>query len=809
MNQSLNAHLEQISRLISGLRDGNVDLKKLSELDKSLDLLSNKIKTSRLDIHSGSLNPFNQGIRQDAVFYFDRKYNIVRFAGAFENIFGRHHQENIPHMSSIMGEDDFEKLKKQTGVLFDTGEPQNFDVKIVSKNGIALPVNVLLEKVVFNGDRDTVAAGMVFLEQTPSDLEDYREILLENLPGIDVYLFDTNFRHVLAGGREKERLKLTNADFTGKTLFEVFDEKTQKRLFPFYRNALDGKVSEGEIRIKKDVFFVSATPVYGIDKQVVGGALISQNVTKEKEVEKNLIKARREAEEADKAKSLFLASMSHEIRTPLNAIIGFSGLLNKTDLSPKQRRFSHLIGQSSEHLLSVVNEVLFLFKLGMGKVFTEQVLFNPRRLVQNVKESLLFRANEKNIKLRYSIDKKVPETMVGDPFRLKQILINLTGNAIKYTDEGEVEIRVYVEKTTTKKVFLRFEVEDTGIGIANEDINNIFEVFTQAGLKNDNTRKGAGLGLTIVKKLVDLLNGRLHVESEPGKGSEFMVVIPFVKPGKDEKIKQEKVYDMDFNLLEGKRVLYADDDENNLLLGKSILSGWKLDYEIARDGAEAYELLQKGKFDVAMLDIHMPKLSGVEVVKKIRNQKENPNYKTKFIAVTANILDKDLEKYLAGGFDDYILKPFREEKIFNKICQLLDVDYRVPTDTGSSGKNNTEVFEDSFNTSQLVAAAGGDVGFFNKMLDTFIQNAQDTAESFIRLAREENWEAIGEKAHKAIPSFRYFNLNELVRGLTRLETLGLHEKNFEPMKPLTKKMSVAIKNIVKEAAQAKIKPRDS
>ena len=805
MEENLNKHLEQISRLISGLREKDADLKKLVELDKSLDLLSHKLKTARLDIYTGELKPEKQGARQDAVLYFDKKFNIIRFVGAMENVFGRRNPERLPKISVIMAKEDFVQLKERTRLLWKTDEPQSFDSYIVSKNGIMLPVNILLEKVTFGESLEAVAAGLLFFNETPSDLEDYREILLENLPDIDVYLFDNQFRHVLTGGREKEKMKLSNADVTGKTLFEIFDEKTQKRLFPFYRNSLDGKVSEGEVRIKNEVYFVSATPVYGLNKQVVGGALISQNVTKEKEVEKNLIKAKREAEEADKAKSVFLANMSHEIRTPLNAIVGFTGLLNKTGLTPQQKKFSELISKSSEHLLSVVNEVLFLFKLGMGKVFIEEVPFNTRELVQNVKESLRFRADEKKLGFQFIVDKAVPKVVIGDPFRMKQILINLTSNSLKFTDEGKVSVRVFIEKSTSKKVYLRFEVEDTGIGISKEDLDTIFDEFAQPGIKNKTMRKGAGLGLTIVRKLVELLNGRMHVESELGKGSEFTVVIPFVKAKKSDKVEKPKQYDLNFNLLRDKRILYADDDENNLLLAEAILSGWEIDFEIARDGAEALQWLEKDTFDVVLLDIHMPYFSGVEVVEKIRRNTENANRHVKMLAVTANVMEKDLEKYLGSGFDDYILKPFREDKLYNKICNLLDIEVQeIKSVEKETEDETTENETDHFDTSDLMKTTGGNVAFFNQMIDTFVTNAKDTSKSIRRLAEEDNWEEVGQRAHKAIPSFRYFKLHNLVNDLTRLEELGLHQKNFAPMPPLAQKSAAAIDTLIEEAKNYKL-----
>jgi signal transduction histidine kinase/response regulator of citrate/malate metabolism len=805
MNEYLNRQLDQISKLISDLKGANVDLEKITELDRSLEMLSHRIKTARLEEQEDELDLADQGLKQDAMFYLNRQFEVIRFVGSFENIFGYRKMDSLPKVKTFFSKSKFDEFRQKTEILLKSGEPQSFQSEIISKNGLKLPVHFLLEKIIVGKASETVSAGMVFSLQTPSELEDYREILIENLPGMDVYLFDTKFRHVLAGGREKERLGLTNADFTGETLFDVFDEKTQKRLFPFYRNALDGKISEGEVRIKKHIYYISATPVHGIDMEVVGGALILQDVTKEKEIEKKLIKAKQMAEEADKAKSVFLASMSHEIRTPLNAIIGFTGLLNKTEMSPKQKKYSHLIQQSSEHLLSLVNDVLFLFKLEMGRVYIEEVPFNAHDLVRNVHDSMLYRANENQLKLKYSIQKSVPEILIGDPFRIKQILMNLTGNAIKFTDEGKVLIRVSCVRTTTKKVFLQFEVEDTGIGISEDDLNLIFDEFTQSQMVSDKKRKGAGLGLTIVRKLVDLLNGRLNVESTPGIGSKFSVIIPFGKTDSVIPVQDEKDYGVDFDLLKGKRILYADDDEHNILLGESILNDWDVSFELAYDGNEALELLRKEKFDIILLDIQMPGFSGVEVLEQVKKDAKNPNYKTKMLAVTANIMEKDIQKYMNSGFDGYILKPFREEELYNKICNLLNLEHSITKkESGTSANNNEMLSTDGFDTSMLMQTAGGDLVFFNQMIDTFIAGAKDASATFKASVKKENWKEIGKKAHKTIPSFRYFGLVQLVNNLVKLEELILHQKNYGPVKELALQTAEEIDNAIRLAETIKI-----
>ncbi|MFW6290293.1 MAG: histidine kinase dimerization/phospho-acceptor domain-containing protein, partial [Mariniphaga sp.] len=406
MKDILTKQLEQISKLIKRLEGADTDIDRLTELSQSLELLSHQVKTFHLDSFSGDREFPDHGILQDAVFYYNTQYQIFRIAGALDKIIDTSVNTALPEVSSLLPAADFEVFRQKTELLLKSGEPQSFILEILSKAGLKLPVYFLLEKITIGESLEAVSAGMVFSSQTPSELESYREILIENIPGIDVYLFDPSFRFVLAGGREKKRMGLLNSDFIGKTLFEIYDEKTVKRLFPFYRNALDGNESEGEVRIKGRIYFVHSTPVFGLARQVVGGALISQDVTVEKEVERNLLKAKKEAEESNNAKSIFMANMSHEIRTPLNAIIGFSELLAKSVLTPEQEKYCRLISTSSEHLLSVVNEILFLFKYGMGKVYIEKVPLNVSELINNVHESLNLRAKKKKLLFDTQIDGK-------------------------------------------------------------------------------------------------------------------------------------------------------------------------------------------------------------------------------------------------------------------------------------------------------------------------------------------------------------------------------------------------------------------
>jgi signal transduction histidine kinase/DNA-binding response OmpR family regulator len=805
MNELITKQLEQINKLISGLRGEYSDLEKLMELRRSLDLLGHQIKTLPGESFLGEKELLNHGLRQDAVFYYNQQFQMIRFAGSMKKLSGGSNNATLPKIDSLFTKQGFNDFKEKTNQLSKTGTPQSFHSEIYSNNDILLPVHFLLENVQVGNKDGVFSAGMVFPNQTPSEIENYRDILIENIPGIDLYLFDTSFRFILAGGREKKRLGLSNADFLGKTLFEVFNEKTVKLLFPFYRNALDGNESGGEVRIKGRVYLIQATPVIGIHNRVIGGALISQDVTVEKEFEKNLLKAKKEAEESNKAKTIFLANMSHEIRTPLNAIIGFSGLLQKTELTKEQQKFTHMISQSSEHLVSVVNEILFLFKFGMGKVYIESIPFNLHELVRDVHESLLFKANDKNLSFKFQIARNVAKVIIGDPFRVKQILMNLAGNAINFTKAGEVKVNVIREKLTRKDVFLRFDVIDTGIGIPQEDMDIIFDEFAQSKLSKSTDNKGIGLGLTIVKKLVDLLHGRLYVESKEGEGSKFTVVLPFKRTHLTENPLPAKNYELKFNLLKGKKILYADDDKNNILLGEWILKTWHIDYDIALNGGEALELMRQKKFDIVLLDIRMPVLKGTEVVEQVRADKNNPNFNTKILAVTANVMDSEILQYLKSGFNGFILKPFDEELLYNKICNTLEMENNAIEEKFVI--NDTQEKELFFDTSMLMKTTGGNTEFFNKMIDTFVANARDTSENFRELQKNNQWTEIGEKAHKAIPSFSYFNLTQIVEDLSKIETLALREKKYQDVAPLASKVSVDIDKVIEIAQNAFLKAR--
>ncbi|WP_299582825.1 PAS domain-containing hybrid sensor histidine kinase/response regulator [uncultured Sunxiuqinia sp.] len=803
MKKKLEKQIEEIAGIISQLDHQDIDVESLMELDDLLELLSNKIKSTKLGYPLTRESQNLDSVRHEAIFIFDRRYTVFRYTGIFDHLFYPTRSGSL-QLFDLLKVERQELFKEKVDRLLSSKENQEFETIINSAQGIPLAANISLELLAEAGGDELIMGGVNFSNTTMTDIKNYQQIVIENLPDIDVYLFDSDYRYVLAGGREKERFGLTNSYFAGKTLFEAFDEKIHKRLFPFYHKALSGEMGDGEIRIEDQVYYIWATPVRNFNGQVVGGTAIVQNVTKDKEVEMRLKKAKDDAQKADQAKSVFLANMSHEIRTPLNAIIGFAEQLGNTELTKQQEDFIRFISDSSEHLLSLVNEILILFKLGMGKVYIEKIPFNLTSELNVIYNLFIIKANEKKLRLSVQIDPQIPETLIGDPFRLRQVMINLMSNALKYTDEGVVELRCLLVEEEPRSVKLRFEVEDTGMGISRDLQPVIFEEFTQSSANLDKKRKGAGLGLTICKKLIELMNGQIQVSSEPGAGSLFSVTLPLQKARKEDEAERESHYSLRDNQLEGKKILFADDDEYNLLLAETVLSNWKADYELARNGKEAASLLHASAYDIVLLDIHMPHKNGLEVVSEIRNDARNPNFDTKVLAVTANVLKSDINLYMDHGFDGYVLKPFKETELYNKICNILQLTRNEARPLQVNAPEDTlSPLEDRFSTDSLWQTSNGDEAFFNKMIDTFEKNSHRFAVGFEKALNEQAWQRLGESAHRAIPSFKFFGLNRLVKQLEELEDLALREQAYQKLPDKTKEVIGKLQDVRQEARKAR------
>ncbi|MDO3626826.1 PAS domain S-box protein [Mucilaginibacter sp. BT774] len=395
------------------------------------------------------------------------------------------------------------------------------------------------------------------------------------------------------------------------------------------------------------------------------------DITDKKQAEFQLVDAKEEAQQLSKAKDMFISVLSHEIRTPLNAVIGMSRLLHEENHLEAQEENLSILKFSAENLMNLINDVLDFTKIETGNIELESAEVNLRELIEGITKSMQFRTNDKNIYLKGNVDEAVPPTVIGDRTRICQILLNLAGNSVKFTEEGGITIDLKVIEQTQNNVTIRFAVNDTGIGIAADKIDTIFESFKQA--EADTTRKygGTGLGLAITKKLVELHGARINVDSTPGKGSSFWFTAKFSKGQvQGSAYINNSIVETELQL----NVLVVDDNQINRLLINKVITKWGATVDFAENGLEAVAKIEgKADYDVVLMDIHMPVMGGLEATEIIRSKSEAYFQQLPIIALTASMLTSEVNEITRAGMNDYILKPFDPKGLYDKLARYQNV----------------------------------------------------------------------------------------------------------------------------------------
>jgi PAS domain S-box-containing protein len=443
------------------------------------------------------------------------------------------------------------------------------------------------------------------------------------------------------------------------------------------RTVEDGRLRKAPFRVqllnqrkdgKKIWVETNQVPMLDDKGEVATYIAVERDMTESKEYAVKLEKARRAAEDGARAKSEFLATMSHEIRTPMNGVIGMAQLLEDTDLDADQQLYAETILSSARTLLDLINDVLDLSKLNSGEVSLDAEDFNPRQCFENTIRLLQSQADAKSLNMVFSCDRTVPEVLNGDDRKLGQILTNLVGNAIKFTEAGQVEITLRAEPVANATELI-FEVRDTGIGIQEDMLPRIFERFSQADAAISRRFGGTGLGLAICRRLADAMGGEISVTSEPGQGSCFKVRLPFgpsQTAGGSARARSEAELNgaMTAVALKGMRLLVAEDNRVNQILVQKFLKDFEIEIEIASDGAQAIQRAQTFLPDIILMDMSMPVMDGIEATRIIRAQ---PIRQPVIIALTANAFDTDRADCLEAGMDEFLTKPISRPQLIEAL----------------------------------------------------------------------------------------------------------------------------------------------
>lgn len=513
-----------------------------------------------------------------------------------------------------------------------------------------------------------LATTQNLIKQKNEELENFA-IVINNCADIICAIDAKTFRIKTASPAVEKLTGYKQSEFIDKKITDFIDEELKDDFVTELKRSPKSKTTISFetrfVTFNEDKVWFECRVTYKNDTYFLNASDISH----QKEYAIELITAKEEALKAKKVKEVFLANMSHELRTPINGIIGISNILQNTDLNPSQQEMVRLLEVSSQSLLGVVNDILDISKIESGKFSIINKEVNLKELLKSVTDILRFKTDEKLIELNLEVLPEVPYYIITDALRLNQILMNLLSNAIKFTEKGEVKLKVAADLLTENAVRLKFEVIDTGIGIPKNRLASVFDSYEQADDETSHKYGGTGLGLTIVKKLAELMDGELIVESEVGKGSTFSFIANF-------KLQQENAgmiikFTPELRPFKGVKILIAEDNLVNQFMVNKILKSWNVETETVDTGFKAIEMLQKEDFDLILMDTHMPEMGGFEAAKKIRSEFQSPKKDIKIISLSAAILDEEKEAALAAGMDEVLTKPFVLEDLHRIISKVL------------------------------------------------------------------------------------------------------------------------------------------
>lgn len=525
----------------------------------------------------------------------------------------------------------------------------------------------------------------------------------------------------------------------------------------------------------------------------VGFVVISYS-RKNKAYTKALGKAKEEAENLAKAKERFLATMSHEIRTPLNVISGFAEQLLQTSLKDEQKKLMEIIQKSTEHLTTIINDILDYSKLEASKIELEKIIFSPKEILEEVAMMMKPEAENKFLQFSFDIQKNIQHFLIGDPIRLRQILLNLLSNAIKFTQKGSILVKVFSTLQDETTMQLHLIIKDTGIGIPQEKIKTIFNEFEQADSSTTRKFGGTGLGLTITKKLLEIQNGIINITNNEPKGTVISIIIPY-KVGTSDSLPHQIKISKELNIFQNKIFLIADDERYNRMLLIEIFKKWGADFSEVENGQQAVDELLRKSYDAVLMDMRMPIMDGTEATKTIRTKLKGEKARVPIIALTAVTVKEDIERALAAGMNDFISKPFKEKELYDKLVIIFNGNKNiVSANITSNNEKKEEKYESIENIlTELRQLANGDEKFVKDMVELFVKTTEEGISKIKNSVTTLSWIEVADAAHKIAAPCIHFNAKLLYGLLNEIEEKARNKENTDRIPEL-------VHHLEKEAA---------
>ncbi len=497
-------------------------------------------------------------------------------------------------------------------------------------------------------------------------------------------------------------------------------------------------------------------------------------------------------------KNQFLANMSHELRTPLHSIYSLSNLLAETQLNDDQNDYMENILNATNVLMRMLEDMLDMNKIETGQIKFDHKLFNPKTIVESLYKMFKEKSKQKKIEFYLDYDHKLPEFVLGDPYRLKQILIHLLENAFKYTPHGSIKLTCDLKDTNDHHSFFKFSLEDTGIGISSDNLNLIQEKFQQANMTDTRTYGGSGLGLTIVKKLIELQNGKFEISSSENIGTKVSFTLPMSDTADSEK-SNEKNHEKKPEALQGMRVLIAEDVDINQLVIKKHMQKFGFIADFAENGKIAIEKLKRNKYDIVLMDMQMPVMDGYQAIKIIRQELPEAVKNVPIISITASVMGEAPRKCLEVGANDYVPKPYDVKELKNKMEKWV-FQNEISSTTNNHNMNNhrTNHEESLIDLDYLEQLSEGDDDFTISMLSYFIDNTPSVIQEMKDYYKENNWKALRNVAHKFKPQLTFMGIKSIFNDVENIEQNASHVKNTDKIPDLIEKTEMVAMKALKE-----------